>query len=247
MGHRTESGLTPEEVFQTSTPAPNGYANSKYLAEQILDYAGQKAQGRNLSISIARVGQVAGAVRARGLWNKAEWFPSMVPSSLHVGAVPEDIGSLGRVDWVPVDLVAEVLVALAIGENPDRRTVDVFHPHNLHPITWDAIRPVVFETLSTYTGKPLDVVPFRTWIQRVRADIAAGGSTIGEDLQVSLEKNPAAKLLNFFDDMASGSKAENFFDTKRTAERSNKLRAVEAVQPEWLRKWVKEWLGDAQV
>lgn len=77
MGHYNgESGLIPETVLTTTTSAPNGYANSKYIAEHLLDYAAQQQQEQQNrtqqaqaapSFSFARVGQVAGAVRSPGL------------------------------------------------------------------------------------------------------------------------------------------------------------------------------------
>ncbi|PLB43654.1 NRPS-like enzyme [Aspergillus steynii IBT 23096] len=223
MGHRTASAVTPEEVIQTQGPGPNSYADSKYLAEQLLDSA---ARERGLPASIARVGQIAGAARSPGLWNKSEWFPSLVLSSLHVGAIPDSLGpALDRIDWVPIDLLAEILVDLALQKPSSRGLVDVAHPLNLSPTTWEEIRPVVSDALSTFAGKPLDVVPFSEWISRTL-----------------LAQNPAAKLLDFFETSASTSEPGNVLDTQKTAQRSEKLRAVDAIKPEWIRKWVQEWL-----
>lgn len=114
LSYRSASLQTPEEaIFDSSAPNSKGYAESKYISERLLDHA-----VRRLSIhsSFARVGQVAGAVKYQGVWNQDEWFPSRVISSLHVGAIPDSLGpSLSRIDWVPIDLLAEVLVELALG------------------------------------------------------------------------------------------------------------------------------------
>jgi thioester reductase-like protein len=95
------------EVGQsTYTLAPNGYAKSKNVAERLLDHA---AQTRGIRTSFARVGQVAGVVRT---------FPQRVRSSLQIGAVPSSDGTtLDRIDWIPVDLLAEVLTALVLRES----------------------------------------------------------------------------------------------------------------------------------
>ncbi|KAH8426117.1 uncharacterized protein LDX57_003859 [Aspergillus melleus] len=246
MGHRSASAVTPEEVIQTQEPGPNSYADSKYLAEQLL---GQAARTRGIRASIARVGQIAGAVRSPGLWNKSEWFPSLALSSLHVGAIPDTLGpALNRIDWVPIDLLAEVLVDLALQEpSSTGSVVDVAHPLNLSPTTWETIRPAVSDTLSTFAGgKPLEVISLPAWISRVRQDIeTAGGShtSLGDgDLQTLLEKNPAAKLLEFFESLASSSEPDNVLDTQTTAKRSEKLQAVDAIKPEWIHKWVQEWV-----
>lgn len=244
MGHHTESNLTPEIIVSTSTPAPNGYANSKYLAEQLLDHA---AWSHSLRTSFARVAQVAGAVNTPGLWKKSEWFPSLVASSLRVRAVPDGLGpTLDRVDWVPVDLLAGVLVDLALREpsKTSSDSVEVFHPMNLYPTTWKEILPVVVDALADFSDdKALQTVPLVEWVQLVRQDIetaVAAGKAVGDgELQGLLEKNPAAKLLEFFEGIASAGD-ENALDTRRTALRSEKLRAIGGVEGAWIRKWIGE-------
>ncbi|OOF90646.1 hypothetical protein ASPCADRAFT_178602 [Aspergillus carbonarius ITEM 5010] len=241
MGHRTDNGWTPETVIQTTTPAPNGYADSKYVAELLLDHAARQS---HVHASFARVGQVAGAVRSPGLWNQAEWFPSLVMSSRHVGALPDTFGpALDRIDWMPIDLLAEVLVELALAEAADG-AVKVYHPVNRHPLAWGDIRPVVAAALSKVSGKMVETVPFREWVQRVRQDIeSVGVGQLSEgELQTMLAKNPAAKLLEFFEGVMSQTARENVLDTEITARLSEKLRMVSGVQPEWIEKWVGEWI-----
>ncbi|KAL4974654.1 NRPS-like enzyme [Aspergillus desertorum] len=220
MGHSSAEKTTPERIVTTTSPAPNGYATSKYLAERILDHAG-RPETRNLRTAFARVGQIAGAANAPGLWNKTEWFPSLVLSSLHVGAVPDTVGpTLDRVDWVPVDLLAGSWL------------IQVFHPHNLSPISWSEITPVLAESLASHARKPapLPTIPLTEWIRR---------------LQAALERNPAAKLIAFFEGLAASTNAQpdNILETTETARRSEKLRGVHKVRAEWIKKWIEEWLA----
>ncbi|GLA30077.1 putative NRPS-like protein biosynthetic cluster [Aspergillus niger] len=285
MGHYNgESGLIPETVLTTTTSAPNGYANSKYIAENLLDYAAQQQQEQQNhtqqaraapSFSFARVGQVAGAVRSPGLWNRAEWFPSLIQSSRHLQALPDTLGPMDRIDWVPVDILAEVLVELALLGADDfsastminrcssatlsPTAVQVYHPVNLHPQSWDSIRPVVADALLAQdkenTGKKIETIPLREWVQRVRADIEAASVSFSADtkdskrlgdreLQALLEQNPAAKLLDFFEGLTmEHTQTGTVFESVHTAKMSNTLREVEGVRPEWLRKWVGEWLA----
>jgi thioester reductase-like protein len=235
MGHRpTNAGVIPETVVTTTTPAPNGYANSKYLAEHLLAHAAQ--QGCNAAF--ARVGQVAGPIRSRGLWNKSEWFPSLVLSSLHLNALPDAIGqALDRVDWVPIDLLAEILVDLSL---LNTLGVGVYHPVNAHPQSWKDIRPVVADALQV-PGKVIEIIPWQEWILRVRQDIELV-SQDKEVLQIQLAKNPDAKLLDFFEDVMRQTEAEMVLDAKATMLVSEKLRMVDAVKAEWIQKWVKEWM-----
>ncbi|XRM46662.1 hypothetical protein ABZX51_009692 [Aspergillus tubingensis] len=250
MGHRnSQSGLLPETVLTTTTPAPNGYANSKYIPEHLLNHAAkqQEEQQKDFkrardapSFSFARVGQVAGAVRSPGLWNH----------------------------WVPVDLLSEVLVELALLGAADNhgcpsatgsaRAVQVYHPVNLHSLSWDLIRPVVADALLAQgkdnTGKTIETITLRKWVQRVRCDIEAasvifsavtknGKGLGGKELQALLEQNPAAKLLDFFEGLETEHTQPIVLESVHTAKMSKKLREVEGVRAEWLRKWIREWLA----
>ena len=65
----------PESAFfDFSIPSAMGYGESKYVAEQLLEKA-RKSSG--VSAAICRVGQLAGPVIKRGMWNKQEWLPSV--------------------------------------------------------------------------------------------------------------------------------------------------------------------------
>ena len=224
--YHTASLQTPEEViYADGAPSSNGYGESKYLSERLIDYAAKKL---SISLSFARVGQIAGAVKHAGLWNRAEWFPSLVISSLHVGAIPDSFGpNLSIVDWVPIDLLADVLVELAFSSQSQQPNLDelqhdlpahsgvlsgqgaqVFHPLNPHPITWDEVRPIVMDELRSLAPEkktPLETVSLYSWLAKVRQDMesivngrldALEGEGVLDSL---LRVNPAIKLLGFYE------------------------------------------------
>lgn len=186
------------------------------------------------------MGQIAGAVHSPGQWNRNEWFPSLVLSSMQVRSLPLSLGhTLGRVDWVPVDLLAGVLVDIALSLPGGEGDVGVSHPLNLCPTTWDDIRSVVQAMLEGRIGK-LEVVPLADWARLVRRDVEDGKA---EELGELLERNPAAKLLRFFEGVvADDGVLDNRLETRRTAERSERLRAIGGIQAHWVEKWVSEWL-----
>ncbi|RAQ65483.1 hypothetical protein COH20_009073 [Aspergillus flavus] len=231
MGHSTTTCFTPEELITATTPAPNGYANSKCLAEHLLAQAAKQSSLH----TFARVGQIAGPVRSPRLRNKTEWFPRSCPELLHVGSLPNTLGSaLDRIDWVPVGLLAEVLVDLALSKNKTaNESVDVFQPMNLYPLTWEALRPIVEDALLKTSGEKLKSFPSKT-------RSGASGRTSRRPALAAIGKNPAVNLLEFLKDIMSKSTRENVLDTQLIVQRSGKLQAVEAVKPEWIQKWVGE-------
>ena len=263
MSYGSSSQNIPEEVISTeSAPGPNGYAESKFLSERLLDHAAQKL---SIDTAFARVGQIAGPVRHTGLWNKAEWFPSLVISSLHVGAIPDSLGpTMGNIDWVPIDDLAEILVDLALnlprqdspGHNARPKRARVFHPLNPHPTTWQAIQPTIASDLESIAislmKQPPRIIPLASWLQRVRKDMetTAGShkdnnSTLADsDLETLLRKNPAVKLLAFYEDvLGSQEGAGRTWEMRETMERSKKVRELEGVRAEWVSKWVREWFS----
>lgn len=253
MSYRSDSGKTPEKpVTSESAPGPNGYAESKYVAEQIIDYAAQTVSP-GPPLSFARVGQIAGATTHSGIWSKDEWFPRMIISSLHIGALPDSLGpTFDQVDWVPIDLLANILVELALSDGQSSANdsltqhPNVFHPLNPLTTTWTAIRAVVLDELSSKTRTPLGIIPMRKWIAKVREEAKSvvdnGDDTYNVALEAALRINPAAKLLEFFEDLvACENVLTNQLEISETLKLSEKMRELEPVKDEWIRKWIREW------
>jgi thioester reductase-like protein/aryl carrier-like protein len=190
------SKTIPAKVVDSADVAAEagGYGHSKQLGELLLNHASQRLP---LSVSFSRVGQIAGAVSKKGLWNPAEWFPSIVLSSRYIGAIPETLGGMDRVDWMPIDSLSRTIVELVqnsagkqssadgdangqgAGESDHaddgangthrRGRIDVFHPHNPTTRSWADLRPVVMQALQSQTaGRNFEVVPFKAWLGRVK-------------------------------------------------------------------------------
>ncbi|KAL9595711.1 MAG: hypothetical protein Q9219_006277 [cf. Caloplaca sp. 3 TL-2023] len=102
--------IVPEEPsFSWESAQSMGYSQSKLIAEQ-LSYQASKTSG--LRSIVCRIGQIAGPTDEKGMWNLKEWFPSMIATSVEMGRVPGDLGTMNRVDWIPVNLVAGIIVEL---------------------------------------------------------------------------------------------------------------------------------------
>lgn len=63
-----------------------GYGESKHVSECILNVASETS---GVPVSILRVGQIAGPVLAAGVWNRDEWFPSLVKTSQSLANLPD--------------------------------------------------------------------------------------------------------------------------------------------------------------
>ncbi|KAH8657579.1 putative linear gramicidin synthase subunit D [Tricladium varicosporioides] len=237
-GSATTEPLILEKIFTDhSAPLSMGYGESKYVAERLLDYSAEKLF---IDARIARVGQIAGPVHAAGAWNKWEWLPSLIISSLHVGALPDSLGSsMSNIDWVPIDVLAEVLVELTFNSKPLNGlegNASVFHPHNPRTTSWSQLLPTIAKVLSTIKTKPIEVISFQSWLQRIHADMESSDFEIEE----GIKRNPAIKLLNTYESLLKEEQVSEMATEKAQAA-SSKLRGCEAVNPEWVQKWCTSW------
>lgn len=85
------SEVGPEHPIESELAVGMGYAESKWVSEQILYKAAEKS---SLKTMVIRVGQICGGMD--GAWNAHEWFPSMVQSAAKLGCFPDD-NRVGRV------------------------------------------------------------------------------------------------------------------------------------------------------
>ena len=153
--HSISPSIREEIISDTKVSLFMGYGESKYLAELLLDYVSKRLF---IDIRVARVGQIAGSLKSQGIWNEREWLSSLVLSSLYVGAVPDSLGkSQNRIDWVLIDLLAELRVELTLLGGQDVSTLIepdtagkacVFHPLNPHPVTWKSFFSIIVNTLN---------------------------------------------------------------------------------------------------
>ncbi|MCJ1280878.1 hypothetical protein MMC26_000195 [Xylographa opegraphella] len=218
----------PEQPFNDfSIPMPMGYGESKYVAERLLELANKKL---GVSAAICRVGQLAGPIRRGGMWSKQEWLPSLVASSKYLGKIPTTIPGQDTVPWVPVDATARIIVELVLSDAEETSSSAWTRHYNLvnpHRSSWEALIPTIIKSL----GENIEPVSFSEWFDALQA--SAGKS---EDVA----KNPAIKLLEWFEQMKAGAE-EPELETVETAKRSETLRALTAVGPEWMGIWLKQW------
>ncbi|KAI1747116.1 hypothetical protein F4782DRAFT_451716 [Xylaria castorea] len=226
------SGKLPEKRLEDLTLPSLGYGRSKMVGSLILEDVARS--GGDFPAAIIRVGQIAGPEGKAGVWNKQEWLPSIIASSVHLGALPRNLGAMDRVDWTPVEGIAGlVLDVVGVAQRvPAEEISGYYHGVNPESTTWSALAPAV----QAFYGEERirSLVSFREWVDLL--DKSQTG-----DIQ-ALEKNPGVKLLDSYRGMAAGEDHNPVvFDMTHTQERSPSMRKAKAVTKELMEHWCTQW------
>ena len=222
----------PESVISDwNASAAQGYGESKLICENLLAKA---ADTSKIRASIYRVGQVAGPVTYHGSWTRQEWLPAIVASSKHLNCLPATLGAGNRVDWIPVDSVAEILAELVMRPGQEEGEADVFHVVNPISTTWSALVLCVAEHFASSTLPHLTSFP--DWIELVRENAKAHDF----DSYVH-DKSPAIKLLDFFTIWCTKKDEAARYSTTKTLKHSSKLAAQGPINDQWMKIWLKQW------
>lgn len=224
----------PETRLEDLGLAVGGYGRSKLVGSLILE---DVAVAGDFPAAVVRMGQIAGPEADEGAWNRHEWLPSIIASSLHLKALPADLGILGsRVDWTPVERVAKLVVEVAgVTQMVEPRDVSgYYHGVNPESTTWAELAPAVQE----FYGKDRlpELVSFKEWVERLE-------KTQSEDMK-AMDTNPGVKLLDTYRSASEAAEAGAqpvVFDVRRTMERSPAMREVKAVSPALLKHWCEQW------
>ena len=239
----------PEVELTNWRVARTGYGQSKLLAERLLSHA---ASTMSLPVAIVRVGQLCGPVLhgLEGKWTEREWVPSIIRSSIDLNALPETLGPTERVDWVPVDLSARIINELVSHfssgtlheAGPQKRRkrpgAHFFHVFNPHQASWSDLVPII----KRHMPPSVKMVPFIEWVDILKnsAEEAGGFQGVNEGV------NPAAKLIDFFDNLQD--RAIRFpharvagLETKQTVKVSETLSQLQPVNARWMDLWMRQW------
>ena len=214
--------LIPEEPAAPESATVNGYSQSKWVSERILETAAEKTSLRPI---IVRVGQVSGGVN--GCWNPLEWIPGIVQSAPLTKSLP----SLGKViSLLPLETTAQALVQI-LGARMTRPAVHL-HLVNPTPCRWDDV--------FSYIAKELNVPlrPYDEWLSKLRG---ASGTV------KNVQEHPTLRLLGFYEAVSqeNGSEAGRLPSCGTEVARSvcsvlggEELRGVKA---EEIQRWLGYW------
>jgi len=215
-----------------------GYGQSKLIVEKMLE---DVSQVEGMNVIICRVGQVAGPVlnKSFGMWNKQEWLPSLIASSIEMGFIPKTLGPIDQVDWIPVDILTKVIAELLltpIEKNKlGKSKLQIYHALNPNSTNWSALLPVILEN-SRKTLEPVSIVE---WVDRLEQ-----AASLQPQAQ---EKLPAINLLLvFFENLRDKSirfprASSSPLDTTQSSKASKTLRTCPPVSPEWMQIWMDQW------
>ncbi|KAF2965799.1 hypothetical protein GQX73_g7777 [Xylaria multiplex] len=226
----TDAGPLPEMRLEDLTLPSGGYGRSKQVGSLILE---DVARSGDFPAAIIRVGQIGGPQADAGHWNKQEWLPSIIASSLYLGALPRNLGTMDRVDWTPGESIAGLVLDVA-GVSQVVLADDIggyYHGVNPSSTTWSELAPAV----QGFYGKERipELVSFSEWVDKLDKSQTS-------DIQV-LDKNPGVKLLDSYRVMAGEGQSPVVFDMTHTVQRSPSMRDAPPVTRELMRHWCRQW------
>ncbi|OAA36878.1 Male sterility, NAD-binding protein [Metarhizium rileyi] len=255
-------GPIPETKLTNLDVSLNGYGASKLVAEHLLSRA---AQSGVLRLSVLRVGQVGGPVATHGegsIWTRRDWVPAIIDASAYLGKLPADLGAATALDWIPIDLLAEVVDQLvdsdakAVGGSHEVETY--YNIVNPRTVSWDSLLPTIQGRLETaLSPKKVQICSFSQWLD----DLEKAEDAIVQEVEKKNGKTPShttasraqagLKLLSFFRVLAKVSPSGD--DAVRSASstpswaignglaRSSVFAQLTPVSPAWFETWMGQW------
>ncbi|OAT01333.1 ochratoxin A non-ribosomal peptide synthetase, variant [Blastomyces dermatitidis ER-3] len=222
--------LVPEEIYEDADVVMRtGYGESKHVGERICAFASSYC---GVPTTIHRVGQIGGPTTEKGVWNKQEWFPSLVATSKTIKQLPLSLGTIA-VDWIPVDTISRVILDILRSRRKTEEEVRcaAFHLVNPSPAPWDSLIPAIKKHF------PVEIVDPQKWIASLEA--------IANPTQADLQDKPALKILDFFRGafigQVEGSGKPPVLDTQRTQEASVTMQRLKPIDQDILNTWMLQW------
>jgi thioester reductase-like protein len=237
-----DGSAVPESVstlFDNDITLPQGYSESKYVAAQILAVASHRL---GIKCAIIRASQLAGPSKNHlngAAWNVHEWLPTLVRTSQILNKIPKSLGTLDRVDWIPMDKAASAIIDISTTMslpttgtgNPDELT-SVFHLTNPRDTSWKELYPVIQAFFQESANLNIEAVDFEDWLQEL--------------MQVprtkeNAERIPGLKLIEFYESLRPGMGVGlPSLVTQRSEASSATLRALDPIDAALVEKWLKQ-------
>ena len=222
----------PESIttlFDSSITLPQGYGESKHVAAEMLATASHRL---GIKTAIIRAGQLAGSSTQAGgaAWNRHEWLPTLIHTSKILKRLPNSLGNMERVDWVPMDVAAGTVIDIAT--KPSHEPAEVYHLANPHTTTWSQLYPIV-QNFYEHTGVDVETVDYDDWVSELEHIPRT---------KKNAEQVPGLKLLEFYQSLklerGAGLPA---LESSKTVSISRTLRESKVVDGNVMKKWLSQW------
>ncbi|GFN88138.1 linear gramicidin synthase subunit d-like, partial [Plakobranchus ocellatus] len=152
------------DVIQFAQKLQDGYAQSKWVAEQLVS----RARDRGLPVTIYRLGNMSGDSN-QAFWNPQDFTLLMLQACAKTGLAPD-------LDWdmemTPVDFASKVIVKLT--QYPNIALGKTLHLINDRPMK----SRQVFQWMNNH-GIPLHLIDFDDWKVRVVEELKANNGSGG--------------------------------------------------------------------
>lgn len=158
--------------------------------------------------------------------------------------MPEDLGSATSLDWIPVDLLAEVVGDIA---KPDevRKSFGIFYnlvnPKTAH---WKTVVQVIKSRLEKSLSKDISIVPLADWIGLLRKaePTIIQQSQMNNDV-LATRAQTGLKLISFFEGLEVGNELHEpvQWASDSIFAKSATFRNLQAVSKAWFDTWMSQW------
>lgn len=167
---------------------------------------------------------------------------------------PETFPSRDHIDWLPVDKLSKILVEILSSaskssngqthldeKRPDKSPnpsppsdaphTKTYHVTNPTSTSWSASFAAL--VLAAYPKNTVRPVPFADWLRKLK--------TTELDENVDIERNPAIRLVEFYENAANADKGQRVLPTDAATETSQTLRNLGPLQRGWVEGWMRQW------
>ncbi|THH07788.1 hypothetical protein EW145_g3144 [Phellinidium pouzarii] len=231
QSYKENEPVEEETLAQPDSAIGTGYAESKWVSEQILEKASAETP---LSTTVVRCGQMVGG--PSGAWNDHEWFPSLVKSSVALQKIPD---VKGTVSWITADDAADAIVDMMHADS--ERTLHLVHPR---PVPWSLVIGAIAKGLG------LSIVSYGDWLsslEHAHRDLY-DGSPDAAKIEKVFRENPALRLMSFFSSARDRVDVENLeplgivkMRCEKAVASSKTLKEAGSIVNDDARRWIASW------
>ncbi|VUC24934.1 unnamed protein product [Clonostachys rosea] len=207
----------------------NGYGESKLVAEHLIYEAARRGV---FSASVCRTGQAGGPVDNG----------TLIETSLHMRALPSDLGLCEVTDWIPIDRLASMLVDIALLPPFSADACRFYHLVNPTKTSWGAIAPTVQERLARTCSAEIKICPLSEWVQLLEKTALLTRTMADGAIAQSGRSLRGIKLLDFYRGLvAEPESTQPMWLMEGALSASPNLRQLPAVGASWVTLWMKQW------